>query len=184
MPRQRTGQSESRRQERTIDTDAFRIGGGLKLSPGQPCAIDRGRYSAPIAAAKDRGIQNIDSFVVEAFENCSRKVLVKIEDQIDWTEYTPRRRRTTEHQSRIILLDKELRAGSGYDIAHINMPPVSAQCQALKPFRAPNRSVGPFIGNFWMQVGVSRNAFLNLRISPESRGIGDGKRIPHDWEVL
>src|SRR6266478_5508017 len=185
MPRQRTGQSESRRQKFTSDTETFRIDVGLKLSPGQPGAIDRSRYSAPIAAAKDRRIHNIDSFVVEAFENCARKVLVKIEDQIDWTEYTPGRWRTTEYSnSDVILLDKDLRPGSGYDIAHINMPPVGAQRQALNPFRAPNRPVGPFIGNFWMQQRVSRNAFLNLRISPESRGIAAGKRIGDQWEVL
>src|SRR5438477_3526018 len=58
------------------------------------------------------------------------------------------------------------------------MPPIRAQCQALDPFRAPNRSIGPFIRHFRMQIRVSYNSFFNLRLSLR------GKRIRYDWEVL
>src|SRR5205809_4600944 len=58
------------------------------------------------------------------------------------------------------------------------MPPIRAQCQALDPFRAVNRSIGPFVGHFRMQIGISYDAFLNLRLGLT------GKRIRYDWEVL
>ena len=51
------------------------------------------------------------------------------------------------------------------------MPPIGAYRQALEPFRAVNRSVGPFIGNFRLQVGISDLALLHLHISRTPGGV-------------
>ena len=70
---------------------------------------------------------------------------------------------------RRIFQDDGLRTECCYDVAHINMPPVGAQCQTLDPFRTVNRSIGPFIGHFRMQVGISYDAFLNLRLGLDGK---------------
>ena len=77
-----------------------------------------------------------------------------------------------------IFLDNGLRTDGRHDVAHVDMPPVGAQCQALDPFRAVNSSVGPLIRYFWMQIGLPRIALLDLWL-----GLS-GKRISHDREVL
>src|SRR5206468_12872749 len=79
---------------------------------------------------------------------------------------------------RRIFQDDGLRTEGRHDVAHVNVPPVGAQCQALNPFRAVNRAVGPFVRHFRMQIRVSYNTFLNLRL-----GLS-GKWIGHYWEVL
>src|SRR5207248_10677498 len=78
MPRQRTRKSKSRGQKLAIDADSLHRGASLKLSPRQPGAIDAGGQSAKISVAKDRGIQNIDRFIVEALEDRPRQVLTRI----------------------------------------------------------------------------------------------------------
>ena len=52
------------------------------------------------------------------------------------------------------------------------MPPIGAYRQALEPFRAVNQSVGPFIGDFRLQVGISDLALLDLA----SVGVSGGLR--------
>ena len=52
------------------------------------------------------------------------------------------------------------------------MPPIGAYGQALEPFRAVNRSVGPFIGNFRLQVRISELTLLYLHISWIAGGCG------------
>src|SRR6516225_6445916 len=105
---------------------------------------------------KNRRIQNIDRFVVETFKDRAGKVFVGINDQDDWsraarthrrTWYTRNRRRSTDNQTRDIIVDNELRAEQGSDRSHINMPPIRAERQTLEPFRAVNGAVRPFIGH-------------------------------------
>ena len=52
------------------------------------------------------------------------------------------------------------------------MPPIGAYRQALEPFRAVNRSVGPFISDFRSQVRISDLALLDL---PSVIGGCDGR---------
>ncbi len=80
IPRQRTGQVESRRQNLTPDTEPFALRVNLKLSSREPGAIGRECEPAEIAVAKNRRIQNIDRFVVETFKNRAGKVFVRIDD--------------------------------------------------------------------------------------------------------
>ena len=80
IPWQRIGQAECRGQELAGDTESFRVGSSLELGPGEPGAIDRGRYSTPIAAGKDRRIQDIDRFVIQTFKNRPSKVVTGIDD--------------------------------------------------------------------------------------------------------
>ena len=75
------------------------------------------------------------------------------------------------------MLDNELRAEGRYNIAHVNMPPIRAQRQALDPFRAVNRPVGPFIGHFWVQLGVSANVFFDLDIGLRGKWIDDPREV-------
>ena len=98
--------------------------------------------------AKDRRVQNIDCFVVETFKDRACKIFVGINDQDDWSRSARTHRRTTDNQTREIILDNELRAEEGRDRSHIDMPPIRAERQALKPFRAVNGPVRPFIGHF------------------------------------
>src|SRR5437870_8608820 len=49
-----------------------------------------------------------------------------------------------------------------YERSQINMPPVAAHGHALEPFRAVNNPIRPLIGDFWLQQGISTNAFLDL----------------------
>ena len=58
--------------------------------------------------AKDRRIQNIDRFVVETFKNRACKIFVGINDQDDWSRFTRNFRRTTDNQTRDIILNNEL----------------------------------------------------------------------------
>src|SRR5215471_4365806 len=118
--------------------------------------------------AKDRRIQDIDRFVVETFKDCATEVFVRIKNQGDRTNHARNPTGSTENEWPVlhwvstrrwrILLDEGLRAEGGYDVAHINMPPVSAKCHPLDPLRAVNDSVSPFIGNFRMQIWISRYA--------------------------
>src|SRR6266436_5034425 len=80
IPRQRTGQVESRRQNLTPDTEPFALRVNLKLSSREPGAIGRECEPAEIAVAKNRRIQNIDRFVVETFKNCAGKIVIRIDD--------------------------------------------------------------------------------------------------------
>src|SRR5262249_47203765 len=200
MPWERTGEREGRRDKLTSDPESFwsklnprrREARGssrrdLKFSPGEPGAVNCSRQPAPIPVAKDRRIQNIDRFVVETFEYCPGKVSVGIDDQINRpTPITGNLVRATKNQRPVLLntrgrginQDDRLRAERCYNVAHINMPPISTQCQALYPFRAVNHSVGPFVRRFWMVSRISQNTFLDLRLSLS------GKRICNDWEVL
>src|SRR5213080_3203128 len=147
IPRQRTGQGESRRYDFARDTEPFCIRQNLKLGPGEPRAVERCRQSAEIPVAKDRRVQNIDCFVVETFKNRACEVFVGINDQNDWSLFTRTLRRTTDNQIGVIKVNSELRAKEGRDRSHINMPPIRSERQALDPFRAVNNPVRPFIGH-------------------------------------
>src|SRR5207253_9779474 len=81
IPGQRTGQVESRRQNLTPDTEPFALRVNLKLGPGKPGAIGRECQSAKIPVTKNRRLEKINRLVVETFENCTRKVCVRIDDQ-------------------------------------------------------------------------------------------------------
>jgi hypothetical protein len=137
---------------------------------------------------KDRRVENIDRFVVQALEDCPGNICARILNQNHWTEFATRRRRSTSDQSvkrcAIAVLDNELRAESRHYVAHINMPPVGTQGQTFDPFRAVNSSVGPFIRHFRMQERVSSNAFLHLVLSLKCDGIRERKRIHDGREVL
>src|SRR4029077_74439 len=121
-------------------------------------------------------------------EDCASNIFARILNQKHWTEHLTRPRGATSDESVkgcfIAAIDNDLRTKSGHDIAHIDMPPIRAEGQALDPFRAVHGTVGPFICHFRMQVGVSSNAFLHLWFSPELRGIRDRKRISQGREVL
>ena len=79
------------------DTKRFCIGAALKLRPRQPGAVDCGGQSTEVSAAENRRIQDIDRLVVETFEDCARKILVRIEDQSNRAQIRPtvRSRRRT-----------------------------------------------------------------------------------------
>ena len=64
------------------------------------------------------------------------------------------------------------------DVAHVDVPPIGAHRQALYPLGTVHGSVGPFIGSFRLQEGISVNAFLDLGKSEV------GKRIDDQREVL
>ena len=63
------------------DPEPFGIRQNLKLSTGEPGAVERGRQSAKIAVAKYRRVENIDRFVVETFKNRAGKIFVRINDE-------------------------------------------------------------------------------------------------------
>src|SRR5262249_16344074 len=71
IPWQRTGQGESRRCELTRDAKALRVRVNLELGPGEPCSIHRECQPSVISVAKNRRIQDINRFIVEAFEDCA-----------------------------------------------------------------------------------------------------------------
>src|SRR5437016_6146429 len=108
-----------------------------------------------------RRIQNIDRFVVETFKNCARKVLVWIDNKRNRPGLTGNCARPTEYNdpvtgtARRILEDLGLRPDGRYKVAHIDVPPIGAQCQALDPFRTVNSAVGPLIRDFRMQMWVA-----------------------------
>src|SRR5206468_9202811 len=81
IPRQRTGQREGRGQELARDTKTLGPRGRLKFSPRQPGAVDCGREPTKVSVAEDCRIQDIDRFVIETFEDCTRNVEVGIVDQ-------------------------------------------------------------------------------------------------------
>src|SRR6266513_3076317 len=84
IPWQRIGHGESRWCEFARDTKSFGVGVNLKLGPGKPRAVDRECQPAVIAMAKNRGVENINRFVVETFKNRARKVVVRINNQSNW----------------------------------------------------------------------------------------------------
>src|SRR5206468_11619854 len=53
------------------------------------------------------------------------------------------------------------------------MPPIGAYRQALEPFRAVNEAVGPFIGDFRLQVRISDLALLDLHVGEVRKWIGN-----------
>src|SRR6202035_71192 len=63
------------------------------------------------------------------------------------------------------MIENELRSQKRRNRSHVDMPPIGAYGQALEPFRAVNQSVGPFVGNFRLHVGISDLALLHLNIS-------------------
>src|SRR5438552_2743786 len=85
-------------------------------------------------------MHEIDRFVVETFENRPSKVLAGIDYERGRTEFTRNCTRSTGYQARkrfaIAVLENELRAEERHDVAHINVPPISANCESLDPFRA------------------------------------------------
>src|SRR5262249_50191147 len=127
-------------------------------------------------------------FVVKTFQDCATNVFVRIDNQSDWTNHARDATGGTENRQpvlhwestcgRWIFVDDVLRAEAGYDIAHINMPPVSTHRQAFEPFRAVHSSVGPFIRNFRMQERVSEYPFRDLWLGQFR------KRIGNSWVVL
>ena len=72
------------RQEFASDTETFGIGSRLKLGPGQVRAVDCSGQSTPISVTEDRRVQDVDRFVVEAFENRARNIFVRVEHECDW----------------------------------------------------------------------------------------------------
>src|SRR5262249_27088223 len=150
MPWQRTGKSKSRWQEFARDAHALRRGAGLKLCPGQPGSVDRCCNSTPVAPAEDRGVQNVDRFVVETFEDCAGQVLTRINRQHHWAWLTRNCTRAAENKDPVprttgrIFQNEGLRTEGRNDVAHVDVPPVGAQRQTFNPFRAVNSAVGPF----------------------------------------
>src|SRR6266480_1737335 len=102
--------------------------------------------AGPNCRDRNPRIQKIDCFVVEAFENRTSKVLVRINDQRNcapvWftilERWGPRWRRRPKYQAGKIGLDNELRAERRDERSQINVPPIGAQGKAPEPFRAVN----------------------------------------------
>ena len=116
-------------------------------------------------------IQDINQLVVETFQDRASKVCVWIDNEGDGPNEPRRGRRTGyEPRKRVFMIENELRSENRCNRSHVDMPPIGAYGQALEPFRAVNRSVGPFIGNFRLQVGISELALLHLHISRSVRG--------------
>ena len=83
------------------------------------------------------------------------------------------------------MVENELRSEKRRNRSHVDMPPIGAYRQALEPFRAVNHSVGPFIGNFRLQVGISDLALLHLHISRIAGGCGAaGLRRRGAWDCV
>ena len=116
--------------------------------------------------AENRRIQNIDRFVVEPFVNRASKVFVWINDQRNWTsvawgtrqEEEANETRGREYHSEIMNCAPSNLTMSRMSICHQS----AAQCQPFNPFRAVNDLRSPIIGDFWVQVGVSGKALLDL----------------------
>src|SRR4029077_16653059 len=89
ISRQRTGERERRGQELASDTETLGTGSRLKLSPRQPSAVYCTGQPTPISVAEDRGVQDIDRFVIEPFENRARNVKVGIVDQNNRAQIRP-----------------------------------------------------------------------------------------------
>src|SRR6516225_9942607 len=138
VPWQRASQAESRRNDFARDTEAFCIRRNLKLSSGQPSAVQRCRQSAKIPVTKNRRIQNIDRFIVETFKDRACKISVGIDDQIDSARFTRSRGRITEYQTGNVVIDDELETEQGRYRSHIDMPPIRGERQTLEPFRTVN----------------------------------------------
>src|SRR5439155_9453445 len=132
--------------------NSFATRGRLKLKPRERGAVQGKGKSPKIATTKDGGIQNIDRFVIKTFHDCPGQVQVGIDDLGDCASC-----RITTHQpgEAVLEIDNELRANERRNRSQINMPKVRAQGKAFDPFWTVNRSVGPFIGNLRLQIGVS-----------------------------
>ena len=84
--------------------------------------------------AEDRRIQDIDRFVVETFEDRTRKVLVRVNDRgvtgpgspVGNASTTDPDRCSSESVTRVIVVDNELRAEGRHDVAHVDVPPIRA----------------------------------------------------------
>src|SRR5438094_782081 len=132
MPWERTGQRESRWRKLTRDSESFDVRANLKLSPGQPGAVDRGRESPEIPVTKNRGVENVDCFVVEPFKNRARKVCVRIDDQRNCApirlairkRWGLRWRWRPKYQAGKIGLDNEPSAEGRDERSQINVPPI------------------------------------------------------------
>src|SRR6476646_3129097 len=55
----------------------------------------------------------------------------------------------------VLEIENELRVNERRNRSKVNMPKVRAQREAFDPIRTINRSVGPFIGDLRLQIGVS-----------------------------
>src|SRR5262249_874145 len=151
-------------------------GGKLKLSSREPRAVNRCSKPTKIPVTEYRGIQNIDRLVIETLEDCARKVVVRIDDQVDRPGFSSRiitgrteyRYAAWANDVRRTIIwrrkrqDDGLRTEGRHDVAHVDVPPISAQCQAFDPFRTVNSSVSPLIRYFWMDSGVTQDSLLDL----------------------
>src|SRR4029077_1962329 len=170
IPWQRTGQGESRRRKLSRDPESFNVGANLEFSPRQPSTVGGECQSAKIPVAKNRRVQNINRFVVETFENCTRKVCVRIDDQRNcapiWLairkRWGARWRGRPKYQAGKIGFNNELRAQGRDERSQINVPPIRAQRKPLEPLWAVNDPVRPFIGYFWLYHRISANPFFDL----------------------
>src|SRR2546423_12497106 len=71
------------------------------------------------------------------------------------------------------MIENELSSKNRRNRSHIDMPPVGAYRQALGPFRAVNKSVGPFVSDFRSQVRIADLALLNLHVGLRRKWIGN-----------
>ena len=79
----------------------------------------------------------------------------------------------TRDQTRELMIENELRSENRRNRSHVDMPPIGAYGQALEPFRAVNQSVGPFVGNFRLQVRIADLALLHLILGEVGGWIGN-----------
>src|SRR4029077_15445996 len=130
---------------------------------------------------EDTRVQDVNYLVVETFQDRPSKVGVwidnergraKIRSTIGGGASSGRGRRTRD-QTRQIMLDNELPSENRRNRAHVDMPPIGPYRQALEPFRAVNQPVGPFIGNFRLQVRIADLALLHLILGEVGEWIGN-----------
>src|SRR5438309_1631241 len=181
VTRERTGQGKPARHKLPGNAKPVLIGINLQFKSRQPGPVHSVGELAEIAVSEDRRIQDIDYLVVETFQNRPSKVGVWIDNERGRAKIRSTigggrgsgRRRVSRDQAGKIMLDNELPSENRGNRAHIDMPPVGADRQALEPFRAVNKSVGPFVSDFRSQGRIADLAFLDLILGEVGEWIGN-----------
>src|SRR4029077_20790181 len=133
----------------TINAKRFLIWINLQFKSRHPGPVHRVGELTKIAESEDRRIQDINTFVVEAFQDRATQVCVWIDNERDRPNKAGRGRRTGyQPRKRAFMIENELRSEKRRNRSHVDMPPIGAHRQSLEPFRAVNKSIGPFVGNF------------------------------------
>src|SRR4029077_8890001 len=127
VTRQRTGQSKARRDKLTINAKPLLIWINLQFKSRHPGAVHRVGELTKIAMSENARIQDINTFVVETFQDRATQVCVWIDNERDGPNKARRGRRTGyQPRKRAFMIENELRSEKRRNRSHVDMPPIGA----------------------------------------------------------